>query len=630
MSEPIQDSARPELNAVPFKAETRQILDILIHSLYTEREIFLRELISNASDALTRIDFEILTNREVLDPDAELGIWIVANEEERTLTITDTGIGMTEVELIDNLGTIAHSGARDFLKAARSVNQAENYKLTDLIGQFGVGFYSVFMVAESVRVVSRSYRPEARAAAWFCTGADTFSIQEAENDKRGTTITVKLKEDAGEFAQEHRLREIIRKHSDFIPFPIILGADKEQANHRTALWRQLPRQIEKKDYEEFYKQLTLDFEVPLAYSHLSVDAPVQVYAILYISSSQERGIFSLRKEDGLKLYARKVLIQEYCNDLLPEYFRFVQGVVDSEDLPLNVSRESVQSNRIMAQLKKLLASKVINMLENLASEDAEKFNLFWAGFGRYIKQGIAIEQTEPESLYPLLRFHTHLETDKWSSLNDYVQRIKPEQEAIYYVLGDDERSLLFSPHLDAVRKHGFEVLLMADPVDPFMLVRFKDYQGRSLVNVANADLKLPPKTEETTTTEETPGVPTSDWVALIDRFKTLLGERVANVRMTDRLADSPARLVDPEGAPSQEMQRVYRLLKEQFTAPKKVLEINPHHPIMVKMNNLPADDERSALVIELIYGNALLIDGLHQDPASMIGRIHKLIEKALD
>jgi molecular chaperone HtpG len=628
MSEQRQDSTRSEVNEVPFKAETRQILDILIHSLYTEREIFLRELISNASDALTRIDFETLTNREILDPEAELGIWIKVDEDERTLTITDTGIGMTAEELVENLGTIAHSGARDFLKVARSAKQSENQKLTDLIGQFGVGFYSVFMVAESVRVVSRSYRVEEKASAWFCTGTDTFTIQDAEKEKRGTTITVKLKEDASEFAKEYRLREIIRKHSDFIPFPIYLGESQEQANQRTALWRQIPKQVEKKDYEEFYKQLTLEFAPPLAYNHLSVDAPVQVYAILYIPGTRERGMFSLRKEDGLKLYARKVLIQEYCKDLLPEYFRFVQGVVDSEDLPLNVSRESVQSNRIMAQLKKLVSSKIINMIENLASEDPEKFTKFWLDFGRYIKQGIAIEQTEPEELYPLLRFHTNLEPDKWISLPEYVERKKQEQDAIYYVLGDDEHSLLFSPHLDAVRKHGYEVLLMADPVDPFMLVRLNEFQGHKFVNVAKADLKLPFQKEEKQEVK-TAGVPTSDWAALIDRFKAHLGDLIADVRMTDRLADSPARLVDPEGAPSPELQRVYRLLKEEFEAPKKVLELNPNHTILVKMNKLPVEDDTGNLIIQLIYENTLLIDGLHQDPASMVSRIYQLIEKSL-
>jgi len=335
---------------VAFKAETRQLLNILIHSLYTEREVFLRELISNASDALTRINYEMLTQHDVLDPAAELGIWISSDPEKRTLTIRDTGIGMTADEMVENLGTIAHSGARAFLDAAE--HSTGETKLSDIIGQFGVGFYSAFMVADSIRVISRSFRPDAEGIVWTSTGNDTYTLEAAEKAERGTEIVIQLKEDAAEFAQEYRLRQIVKKHSDYIPFPIYLGEKNEQANQQSALWRQQPRQVDAKAHEEFYKQMTLDSNPPLAYAHMATDAPVQMYAVLYIPSNPERNIFALRKQDGLKLYARKILILEYCNDLLPEYFRFVQGVVDSEDLPLNVSRESVQSNRVMSQLKK--------------------------------------------------------------------------------------------------------------------------------------------------------------------------------------------------------------------------------------------------------------------------------------
>ncbi|HEY6074143.1 MAG TPA: molecular chaperone HtpG, partial [Anaerolineales bacterium] len=360
----VESSAVEFHRPISFKAETRQLLDILIHSLYTEREIFLRELISNAADALTRMDFELLTNRKVVDPQAELAIRILPNKDEKTLTILDTGIGMTSDELVENLGTIAHSGAHAFLAAAKEKGQ----KLGDVIGQFGVGFYSAFMVAESIQVISRSFQPDAQAAAWQSSGADTYSLEPAERAGRGTDVVIKLKEDALEYLEENRLREIVRKHSDFIPFPIYIGNETEQANRQTALWRQNPRQVEAKEYEEFYRQLTLDVEKPLAQAHMVVDAPVQMYALLYVPANPERGLFSLRKDDGLKLYSRKVLIQEYCKDLLPEYLRFVQGVVDSEDLPLNVSREAVQSNRVMGQLKKLVASKVIDTLKHLEPE----------------------------------------------------------------------------------------------------------------------------------------------------------------------------------------------------------------------------------------------------------------------
>ncbi len=610
---------------IAFKAETRQLLDILIHSLYTEHEIFLREMISNASDALTRLDFEILTNRDIHDSQAELAIRITPNKDDQTLTISDTGIGMTADEMIHNLGTIAQSGAREFIKAA----QQGGKNVTDLIGQFGVGFYSAFMVAEWIRVVSRSYQKDAQAAVWFCTGSDTYTVAQTEKEGRGTDVIIKLKDDAKEFLEEYKLREIIRKHSDFIPFPIYIGESTEQANRQTAIWRQNPREVEAKDYQEFYQQLTLDFEEPLTHTHLVVDAPVQLYSILYIPAKPERNVFSLRKEDGLKLYARKVLIQEYNKDLLPEYLGFVQGVVDTEDLPLNVSRESVQANRVIAQLKKLVTNKTLDILKKLAKDEPEKYQQFWQSYDRYIKQGVAIEQNEPETLYPLLRFRTTSHPDQWSSLDDYVQRMKPDQTQIYYIMGDDEHSVLYSPHLDVVRHYDYEVLLFTDPVDAFMLVRLDKYQDHPLVNVANADLKLPAGKEQDGETQPE-GMAEAEQNTLIERFKHQLGDKVTDVRITERLNDSPARLIDPEGAPNQEMQRVYRLLNREFETPKKILELNPRHPILLRLNSLEVEHPLNQVIIEQIYEDALLIEGLHPDPASMISRIQKLMEAAVD
>ena len=619
----MTDNQTPQSTSpISFKAETRQLLNILIHSLYTEREVFLRELISNASDALTRMDFEILTNRAVLDAGIELAIRVIPDTEKNTLTIIDSGIGMTSDELIENLGTIAHSGVREYIAATKETGK----NLTDFIGQFGVGFYSAFMVAESIKVVSRSFQSESQGAVWFSTGEDTFTVEPAEKVERGTRVILQLKSDAAEFSEEHHLREIIRKHSDFIPFPIYLGDQKEQVNQRTALWRELPRQVEIKQYDEFYKQLTLDSEPPLAHTHMVVDAPVQMYALLFLPSTPERGMFSTRKDDGLKLYARKVLIQEYCKDLLPEYLRFVQGVVDSEDLPLNISRESIQSNRVMAQLKKLVTTKVLDTLKQLAKDEPEKYARFWKSFDRAIKQGVAIEQTEPETLYPLLRFHTTDKIGEWSSLDDYVQRMKPDQKHIYYILGDDERSLVYSPHLDVVRRHDYEVLLLTDPLDAFMLMRLTKYQDYPLSNVATADLELPKEEGKST---ETSDLSQDDYAGLINHFKSQLGDRVTDVRITQRLSDSPARLVDPQGVPAQEIQRVYHLLKQDLDVPKKILEINPHHKILVGLNALQQDDPRGLLIIEQIFENALLIEGLHTDPASMITRIQKIMEAAL-
>jgi molecular chaperone HtpG len=609
---------------VPFKAETRQLLDILIHSLYTEREIFLRELISNASDALTRMNFEIQQNRDILDPDVELAIKINTNPQDGTLTISDTGIGMTAEELAENLGTIAHSGAKAFVSAAQE--GAKN--ISDIIGQFGVGFYSAFMVAEWIRVISRSQLPDSSAASWFCTGEDTFIVEPAEKIDRGTTVIIKLKEDAKEFSQENRLREVIKKHSDFISFPIYLGENKEQVNRQTAIWRQSPRKIEKKEYEEFYHQLTLDFSPPLTHIHLSVDAPVQMYAILYVPERSERNMFSIRKEDGVKLYSCNVLIQEYCRDVYPEYYRFIQGVVDTEDLPLNVSRETIQSNRTMANLKKLVTSKITSALEKLAKDEPDNYSKFWQEYGRYIKEGVAIEQSDPEDLYPLLRFHTLNITTQWSSLDDYLERMKPGQSDIYYILGDDERSVVYSPHLDIIKKHSFDVLLLTEPIDPFMVMKLTKYKDHSLVNVASPEIKLPPLQEKAD--EETgAGLNPNEWVKIIEYFKSQLGDTVSDVRMTDRLSESPARLVDPEGAPNQEMQRMYRLLQEDLKTPKKVLELNPNHPILIQLNTLPQENELGQMIIQQIYEDALLIEGLHPDPAGMIDRIQKIIQAAI-
>ena len=610
-----------------FKAEIRQLLDILIHSLYSDREIFLRELVSNASDALNRLRFEMLTNRDVLDPDAALQIRITADKEARILRISDTGIGMTREELTTNLGTIAQSGAREFIQAAKEGTE----NLSDIIGQFGVGFYSCFMVAESVRVTSRSFRKDSEAAAWISSGGDTFTVEDAEQDHRGTTIEIRLKEDAEEFADEWRLRQIIRQHSDFVAFPIYIGEDEESVNQRTALWRQSPRELDDEKYNEFFKQMTLDAEAPLARAHIVTDAPVQLYSVLYVPPSTEKGMFSLRKEDGLKLYARKVLIQEYTKDLLPEYFRFIQGIVDSEDIPLNVSREMVQSSAVMQRIKKVLTGRVISMLEGIAKDEDNPtaYDTFWERFGPFIKEGVASDQTDGKTLYGLLRFKTTRSNGAWRSLPDYVAGMKPDQKKIYYILGEDSRSLARSPHLDYFEKHGYEVILLSDLIDSFMVLGIPTYEEYDLVNVAASDLELPEAEVEEEAAEGAEELNEDAKDALVERFKSVLGDRVGEVRTTNRLSGSIARLVDPEGALNQELQRVYRLMERDYDAPKKVLELNPKHPMLNRIAGL-ADDDLAALFIEQIYENTLLIEGLHPDPAGMIPRLESLMKAALE
>jgi len=605
-----------------FKAETRQLLNILVHSLYKDREVFLRELLSNASDALNRLRFEMLTNQDVLDPQAELKIHIQADKDARTITIQDTGIGMTRDEVIENLGTIAQSGARKFLELTRE-HKAD---LGQVIGQFGVGFYSVFMVAEWVRVTSRSHRPDAESVTWYATGEDSYEVGKAEMSERGTRIEIKLKEDAAEFAEEYRLKNIVHKHSDYIGFPIYMGDEEKPVNKQTSLWRTARNEITDEQYKDFYRQTTLDFEDPLFNTHMVTDAPVQLYALLYVPAKAERGIFSLRKEDGLKLYSRNILIDEYNKDLLPEYLRFVQGVVDSEDLPLNVSRETVQSSGLMPKLKKVLTNQVIKELETLAKKDAEKYNEFWEEFGVYLKQGIAASPADADTITPLLRFKTNLTPETWSSLEEYSARMQPDQKTIYYIVGEDPKSVLRSPHLEAFHSRGMEVLLLTEPMDSFMLMGLRKFKDYELKNVAGAELD---GADQTKAESEAEKMPESDFNALIEKFKQVLGERVADVRASSRLVQSVARLVDADGTSNPELQRVYKYLGKDFEMPKKVLELNPSHAVLKNLLAMRENTDLQDAVVEQIFESALLVEGLHPDPSSMVPRMQQIIEAAL-
>jgi molecular chaperone HtpG len=605
-----------------FKAETKQLLNILIHSLYKDREVFLRELLSNASDALNRMRFELVTNQDVLDPQAELSIHIKADKDARMLTIQDTGIGMTHDEIIENLGTIAQSGARKFIEATKD----KKVDFSQVIGQFGVGFYSVFMVAEWVRVTSRSYKPEAEAVSWYATGEDNFEVGAAEMAERGTRVEIKLKEDAAEFAEDFRLRNIIHKHSDYIGFPIYIGDGNAPVNKQTSLWRTPRKDVTEEQYKEFYRQTTLDYEENLLHIHMITDAPVQLYALLFIPGKAERGIFALRKDDGLKLYSRNILIDEYNKDLLPEYLRFVQGVVDSEDLPLNVSRDTVQSSGLMPKLKKVLTNQVIKELETLAKNNAEKYQTFWQEFGGYLKQGIASTPADADNLKPLLRFKTNLSPETWSSLEDYISRMKGDEKVIYYIIGDDPRSVLRSPHLDYFGAQGTEVLLLTDPMDSFMLMglhKFKDYEFK---NVAQAEVDTSKQAEAK---DEAEKIPDADFSLLLERFKQVLGERVTGVRASNRLSQSVARLVDPDGTLNPELQRVYRMLGKDYEIPKKILELNPSHNILKNLLKLESGSELQTAIIEQIYDSALLVEGLHPDPSSMVSRVQQIMDAAL-
>lgn len=616
-----------------FKAEIQQLLSILVHSLYTDREIFLRELISNASDALNRVQFEMLTNQNVLDADAELLIELQPNVEEKTLTISDSGIGMTRDDLVNNLGVIAHSGAKAFIEAVKA-QQAANAPISDVIGQFGVGFYSVFMVADRVRVVSRSHNPEEGAWAWESDGSDNFTIEPAERENRGTDIIIHLKEDAQEFLQTWKLKDIIRRHSDYIAFPIYVGEDKEPTNKQTAIWRRDPKEVTEEQYNDFYKMLTLDFEPPVHHIHMRADVPLQFYALLYIPSSAERTILSVRREPGLKLYARKVLIQEYNTDLLPEYLSFVQGVVDSEDLPLNVSRESVQANRIMANLKKTITNKVLSELKRLAKNNPETYKKIYKEFGRLIKQGVVVSPADREDIEPLLYFpSTRSEgPDDWTSLAEYVERMVENQDDIYYVIAEDFTSAARSPHLDSFRQRGIEVLYFSDPIDPFMLVGLTEYKDHKLRNVDEADIDLSGIGEPKEADEAKPEpISEGEFEAVRSRFAEVLGERVNGVREGKNLVDSPARLVSEDKDNSRNMFRINRMLDREFELPVKTLELNPRHPLIHNLSAMIASNPTNPLIDAVaaqIFETALLQDGIHPDPAAMAQQLYLIMQAA--
>ena len=640
-----------------YRTEVKQLLDILAHSLYTDREIFLRELISNASDALNRIQFEMLTNTDVLDSDAKLGIWIEVDAAAKTLALRDTGIGMNRDELIDNLGTIAHSGAKAFIQEA----QEEKRSLEEIIGQFGVGFYSVFMVANEVAVTSRSYRPDDSAWTWRSHGDSSYSLEPADKESRGTEILIHLKDDALEFASAWRLEQIVKKHSDYVSFPIfvidgapvsddqageqaaaetgateaVTEAAPEPVNRQTAIWRQSPSSVQADEYDDFYKQLTFDFEKPLVHIHMVADMPVNMRSILYVPAKRERSGLNPRTDHGLRLYSRKVLIQEQNKELLPDYLRFVDGVVDSEDLPLNVSREMVQSNPVMRQLRKALTNRLLKEIKTLADKEPARYATFWTEFGVFLKEGIAVDPQSKDALVDLLRFHSSKTVGEngWTALQAYVENMAADQSEIYYVLGEDLKSVARSPHLDYFRANDIEVLYLVDPIDGFMISMLREYNEKTLRNIDDAGLDLPTR-EQDAATADTAETPLDDehLAAVITRMKQALGAQVTDVRASKQLVDSPCRLVSPEDSFDRDLQRLRRMMEEDYEQPTKILEINRRHPLITNLSRLVAiepDDKLIDATALQLFANAQLLDGVHPNPADMVERMQLLMTAAL-
>lgn len=628
-------NSQPIGETVAFQAEIQQVLDILVHSLYSEPEIFLRELISNASDALNRFKFQKLTTENVLAPETELGIWIEGNTEAKTLTITDTGIGMTAEEMVNSLGTIAKSGAREFITSLKE----QGKEAADVIGQFGVGFYSVFMVAEEIKVISHSFNPEAEAAMWVSTGKGTYTISKSAKKERGTRLEIKLKEDHKDFAESYRLNNVVKSHSDFVEFPIYVrsgeGDEKkwEQANEQIAIWRKSPRDVEDEKYKSFYQSLTFDYGDPLLRLHLNTDIPLQLYSLLYVPSKRDWRMFRSEDDYGLKLYVRKVLIQETFKDLLPPYLRFVQGVVDSEDLPLNVSRQMVQASPLIKKIKDVLVGKIATELKRLAKDDETNYKKFWKEFGMFLKEGVASNFEHKDKWLELLRFSSSKSQneDDLISLKDYVNRMKEEQDAIYYVTGENFNVVKRSAHLDYFRKHEIEVLFFIDTVDTYMIVGLNEFEGKTFKNVDDAKLELPEEDSQEDSDKEV--LSEEAFISLKERAKRILGDRVTEVRESKLLSNSPCRLVNPEGGMNTGMQRMQMLMGGEYEVPKRILELNRKSKLIknlsARLENNPNDSILEPF-IEQLYESALLSEGIHPNPAEMLPRIEQIMEAAVN
>lgn len=604
-----------------FQAEMEQLLHLIVHALYTHREIFLRELISNASDALNKIRFRMLTDKNVLDPDADLKITIEVDPKEGHFAIEDTGIGMTRDELIREIGTVARSGTLEFLKQLQQQKGAVD---ASLIGQFGVGFYSVFMVADEVTIETRHADPDSKAYRWRSRGTGTFTIEEIDRPNRGTRISFKLKEDAREFSDPERVKQIIKRYSNFVDFPIYLG--KEQVNRVTALW-QLPKgEIKEEELVEFYKFIANDFNPPLAHLHLSLEGAVSFKALLFIPETAPPVFLRDDLEKSVHLYSRKVLIQEHSKELLPEYLRFVRGVVDSEDVPLNVSREWVQSSPVITKIRQVLTGKILSWLEDLAKNEPRKYLQFYKNFGSLFKMGVNADFEHRDRIIKLLRFETTLtEPDEPISLQQYVERMKTDQKAIYYLTGEHRDLLLKNPKLEYFLANEIEVLLLTDPVDVFVVPSIGEFDGKPVQSIEQAELD----TGTVEKSEEALSANLSD--NLIQVFKQVLGDRVEDVVVSRRLVSSPVILVAGKEGLDSQMEKMMKLLDRDFKGSKKVLEINPTHPLIKNLARLALGDGQNSLLrscILQLYEGAQLLEGNLESPAEFVQRMTEIMQEA--
>ncbi len=605
-----------------FQAEMSQLLNLITHSLYTHREIFLRELISNASDALNKLHFLSLTDEKVLGENGELKIDIKLDEEEKLFTIEDNGIGMTEEELINNIGTIASSGTGKFF----SKLTGDSKKDLELIGQFGVGFYAVFMVADEVTVDTRSYKSD-EGFRWVSSGTGSYTIEPIEKSERGTTISFKFKKEAEEFATKWRIESTIKKYSDFVSFPISLN--EEKANQSTALWARPKNEVKDEEYVEFFKYIANSTEEPMSHMHLSVEAPVQFKAIMYIPKSADKFLFSQDLDTKIHLYVKRIFIQNDCKELIPQWLRFVKGIVDSEDLDLNISREVTQKNVVMEKINKYLVRKLLGEFKDWAEKDVEKYDGFWNDFGSFIKEGIHMDFANKEKLVELYRCSSSFDPDKLTSLKSYVERMGTDQEEIYYVFGKDQEGIENSPNIEYFKKNNIEVLYLYNDIDDFIMPSIGTYQEKTLVGIDKADLKL--NKEKGNDKEET--LSKSAKKKILGYFKDILGDRVEDVIESERLVDSACTLVSPKEGMNANMERMMKMMDQNFKAGKKVMEVNLQNALIQNLSKIQEKFPQDVLLkecIEQLYEGACLLEGSLESPSKMVPRSTSIMEKAAD
>jgi molecular chaperone HtpG len=620
---PSQDetSARPAAPAgaveLPFQAEVQQVLALVINSLYTHKEVFLRELVSNASDALDKARFLSLTRKDVAEQVGEARITIRLDDDKRTLTVEDNGVGMTRDEVIQNLGTIARSGSLEFVKAYAEAAKNKEAGLK-IIGQFGVGFYAAFMVASRVDVHTRSMQPGAEPVIWRSTGSGSFTVLPGDREAPGTEIVLHLKDEEREYLQTARVRAIIKKYSDFVQFPIYL--DAELVNRSSAIWALPKSQVTDEQHTEFFRRITgSDTQTPLLRVHTSVDAPVQFHALLYVPEKAPLDMFS-KERRGLRLYAKRVLIVEDCDKLIPPYLRFLRGVVDSEDVPLNVSREMLQEDRNLAQIQTQLTKSVLRALADFATSEPEKYETFFSEFGRVIKEGVALDWKHKDEIADLCRFESKkTAAGKRISLKQYIAAMPADQKDIYYISGPARRAVEEGPHLEALTKKGYDVLFFIDPVDEWVAQSLHEFDKKPLKSAVHGDVDLGDEGNDKAK-EEVAGV--------LPLIKTALGAKVKDVRFSRRLTDSASCLVTEEGDPSANMQRILKMLDANAEESPRILELNPSHAIVKNLAALGTSNPQSGRVAEwseLLYDQALLAEGVVKDPMQLVKRIQSLL-----